>query len=82
MSHEESHYKRPVQNSVRLAIGAGDISEGITSVVDGAGDETPSVEHQPFKPTCGYGGYWALASGCSDISEGMVWVPEVSEERR
>ena len=38
MSHQKSRSKRPAQNTVRLATGTGDNSEGVTTT-DGGADE-------------------------------------------
>ena len=86
MSHQKSRNKRPAQTTVRLASGAGDISEGVTTTDGGADDREkgtvpfPEPADSTSNRPAGRGGYWALAPGCSDISEGMVWVPEAPEE--
>lgn len=67
-----------------LAPGASDAAEGTVLVAaEVAGDATATPARIAVAPAegCRYypeqqpgEGYWAVAPGCADISEGMVWV--------
>lgn len=90
--------KNIVQNVVekRLVLfpGAADASEGLVcldgdnspwgnkSAAEVLAGEKAEVEATTFTEKQSTAGYWAVAPGCADISEGMVWVAALEKIKR
>ena len=76
-----------------LAPGAADASEGTVWVAEATlypaeTDRNPrcrkkqqEVEHKMYAEKQPGGGFWSIAPGCGDISEGMVWVSVIQKNK-
>ncbi|PNU18667.1 hypothetical protein C2E25_16450 [Geothermobacter hydrogeniphilus] len=89
MGPEQKTPPTPLPMKFVLAPGCADVSEGMVCLDDEnppAGNPSPRPAATAGQPACEYQvyaeqqpgeGFWAVAPGCGDISEGMVWVAMV-----
>ncbi len=86
MRTEDKNKRSAGNRRLVLAPGAADASEGTVYVDDNQAirfkaaaektnaGEKPTVEYKVFTEQQPGAGFWSVAPGCADISEGMVWV--------
>ena len=86
MRPEDKTQKGVLEMKLVLAPGAADLSEGTVYVdednslwsTEADGDshfsKKQDIEHKIYSEKQPGEGFWSVAPGCGDISEGMVWV--------
>ena len=94
MSPDDKDQKHVLERKLVLAPGAADASEGLVCLdedsasccKEGAGDPHPceksNIEYKNYAEKQPGEGFWSVAPGCGDISEGMVWVAVIQKTKQ